>query len=109
MQVFPWKERSAALDGVALCVNATSLGMDGQPPLDLNLSPLPKDAVVNDLVYSPLTTDLLAAATARGNIVVDGLGMLLHQARPGFEAWFGISPEITSALRFDVAGNLVSC
>jgi len=101
-----WDARHSALEGAVLLVNTTSLGMDGQPPLDLDLSSLPASAVVNDLVYSPLTTDLLAAATARGNGAVDGLGMLLHQARPGFEAWFGVVPEVTDALRDYVAGDL---
>ena len=102
----PWETRAGALDSAALLVNTTSLGMDGQPPLDLDLSLLPPDAVVNDLVYSPLITDLLAAAAARGNITVDGLGMLLHQGRPGFEAWFGVAPEVTDELRVFVTGDL---
>ena len=72
-----------------LLVNSTTLGMTGQPPLDLALDQLPRQAVVNDIVYVPLETPLLAAARARGNAAVDGLGMLLHQARPGFAAWFG--------------------
>jgi shikimate dehydrogenase len=73
--------------------------MAGQPPLDLDIGGLPPDALVTDIVYTPLTTPLLEAARARGNPLVDGLGMLLHQARPGFEAWFGICPEVTPALR----------
>ena len=103
-----WDTRHGVLDGATLVVNSTSLGMDGQPPLDLDLSSLPKSAVVNDLVYVPLTTDLLAAAQARGNATVDGLGMLLHQARPGFEAWFGVAPDVTDELRAHVAGDLAS-
>lgn len=95
----PWQERSAALAGAALLVNTTSLGMVGQPPLALALDELPADAVVNDIVYSPLETPLLAAASARGNSVVDGLGMLFHQARPGFSAWFDRSPDVTPELR----------
>lgn len=87
------------LAGAALLVNATTLGMAGQPPLDLDLSKLPTSAVVTDIVYTPLITPLLAAAQARGNVVVDGLGMLLHQAVPGFEAWFGVRPEVTADLR----------
>jgi shikimate dehydrogenase len=87
------------LAGAALLVNSTSLGMTGQPPLDLALDRLPEQAVVNDLVYAPLETALLAAARSRGNPVADGIGMLLHQARPGFHAWFGIMPDITPALR----------
>lgn len=87
------------LDGAALLVNTTSLGMAGQPPLDIDLSALPKHAVVNDIVYTPLTTGLLAQAAARGNPVVDGLGMLLWQAVRGFSQWFGQQPHVTAALR----------
>ncbi len=95
----PWEARGAALRDLALLANTTSLGMTGQPPLDLDLDPLPTGAVVTDIVYAPLETDLLARARARGNPAVDGLGMLLHQARPGFEAWFGVAPEVTAELR----------
>lgn len=91
-----WKEACA---GAALLVNTTSLGMKGQPPLEIDLAALPRDALVTDIVYTPLETSLLAEARARGNAVVDGLGMLLHQARPGFEAWFGVAPQVTPALR----------
>ena len=94
-----WNKRAAALAGAALLVNATSLGMTGNPPLDLDLDALPKSATVNDMVYAPLETPLLKAAKARGNRAVDGLGMLLHQARPGFKLWFGVMPEVTPALR----------
>lgn len=83
--------------GVA--VNTTSLGMTGQPPLDLDLGVLADDAVVADIVYSPLLTPFLAAAAARGLACVDGLGMLLHQGGIGFEAWFGVRPEVDDALR----------
>jgi shikimate dehydrogenase len=99
VRVIAWHERAQSLAGAALLVNATSLGMEGQPPLELPLDPLPSDAVVNDIVYVPLETSLLAAARARGNPVVDGLDMLLHQARPGFAAWFGVEPKVTPALR----------
>jgi shikimate dehydrogenase len=99
IEVVPWEQRDAALLGVALLVNATSLGMVGQPALELDLTLLPPAAIVADIVYAPLTTPLLAAAAARGNAVVDGLGMLLHQARPAFAAWFGYDPEVTDALR----------
>ncbi len=95
----PWHEREGALDGAALVVNTTTLGMTGAPPLDLDLGLLPREALVTDIVYSTLETPLLAAAAARGNAVVDGLGMLLHQARPGFAAWFGVEPEVTPELR----------
>lgn len=93
-----WSELETVLDGIDLLVNTTSLGMAGQPSLDLDLRDLPEGAVVNDLVYVPLETPLLAAAKARHR-PVDGLGMLLHQARPGFEAWFGRAPEVDDALR----------
>jgi shikimate dehydrogenase len=94
------------LEGAALLVNATSLGMQGQPGLEIDLAPLPVHAVVADIVYVPLETKLLAAARARGLAAVDGLGMLLHQARPGFAAWFGILPEVTAELRAFVAGDI---
>lgn len=103
-----WEKREALLEGAALLVNTTQLGMTGQPPLEIDLAALPVDAVVDDIVYVPLETPLLAQARARGNQVVDGLGMLLHQARPGFAAWFGTEPEVTPALRdfvfADIAG-----
>ncbi|MQX37008.1 shikimate dehydrogenase [Roseospira navarrensis] len=95
----PLSESSRAMMDAGLLVNTTSLGMAGQPPLDVDLEPLPTDALVTDLVYAPLETPLLAMARGRGNPVVDGLGMLLHQARPGFEAWFGVAPEVTDDLR----------
>ena len=104
--VVDWKDRERALAGVGLLVNATSLGMIGKEPLDLDLAGLPADAVVADIVYSPLQTELLAAARARGNRTVDGLGMLLYQAVPGFERWFGVRPEVTPALRAHVAATL---
>ena len=94
-----WADRSQALDGAALLVNTTLLGQTGQPPLDLDLSALPVRAVVYDIVYVPLETNLLATARARGNGVVDGLGMLLWQAAPGFAAWFGVQPQVTPELR----------
>ena len=93
-----WTERAEALGDAALLVNTTSQGMTGEPPLDLPLDRLPLAAIVNDIVYTPLETPLLAAARRRGNPVVDGLGMLLHQARPGFAAWFGVEPEVTAEL-----------
>jgi shikimate dehydrogenase len=99
VRVLDWPERGRSLSEAGLLVNATSLGMTGQPPLELDLAGLPMTALVNDIVYAPLETPLLAQARARGNVVVDGLGMLLHQARPGFEAWFGVEPEVTPELR----------
>jgi shikimate dehydrogenase len=95
----PWENRHTALDGAAMLVNATSQGMAGEGPLDLALDRLPNAALVSDIVYVPRETPLLAAARRRGNRTVGGLGMLLHQARLAFHAWFGISPEITAELR----------
>jgi shikimate dehydrogenase len=99
ISVYEWKDRSDTLLGASLLVNSTTLGMTGQDALKIGLDALPPNAIVNDIVYAPLETKLLARARARGNPVVDGLGMLLHQARPGFEAWFGVQPEVTDALR----------
>ena len=96
---------SSALEGAALLVNATTLGMQGQPALDLDLRTLPSAAVVSDIVYVPLRTPLLIAAAARGHRTADGLGMLLHQARPGFAAWFGVTPTVTERLRAVVMGR----
>ncbi len=93
-----------ALENASLLVNATSLGMTGEPPLSIDLAALPKEAWVADAVYTPLMTGLLRQASARGNRIVDGLGMLLHQARPAFAAWFGVEPEVTEALRRHVMG-----
>jgi len=99
VRLVDWADREAALAGAALLVNSTTLGMTGQASLDLDLAQLPRQAVVYDIVYVPLETPLLAAARARGHATVDGLGMLLHQARPGFAAWFGHEPEVDAALR----------
>ena len=108
ISVHDWADRHALLADAALLVNTTQLGLAGQPPLELDLTALPKEAVVDDIVYVPLETPLLAAARKRGNRVVDGLGMLLHQARPGFAAWFKVEPEVTPAFRDfvldDIAG-----
>lgn len=87
------------LADAALLVNSTSLGMTGQPPLRIDLSTLPQAAIVNDIVYDPIETALLRDAANQGNRVVDGIGMLLHQGRPGFQAWFGVDPEVTPELR----------
>ena len=102
----PWEERVAALEGCGLLVNTTQLGQVGKPALDLDLSGLSVAAVVYDLVYAPLETELLRAARTRGNAAVDGLGMLIHQARPGFAAWFGAEAEATAALRRFAADGL---
>lgn len=106
--VHAWSETGTALVDAGLLVNTTSLGMSGEPPLDLDLGPLPRRAVVVDIVYVPLETPLLAAARVRGNFVVDGLDMLLHQGRPGFEAWFGQAVTVTPELRAAVAADLIA-
>ena len=102
----PWAERTTALEGVSLLVNATTLGMHGQPSLDLDLDLLPRSAVVTDIVYTPLKTALLHDAETRGNRIVDGLSMLLHQARPGLAAYFDCEPEVTTALREHVMNQI---
>jgi len=104
--VVAWPDRAKALADAALLANATSLGMKGEKSLDLDLKPLPRDAIVTDIVYAPLETPLLKAAAARGHRTVDGLGMLLHQARPGFHCWFGVEPKVTAALREFVLNGL---
>ncbi|HSC22536.1 MAG TPA: shikimate dehydrogenase [Casimicrobiaceae bacterium] len=96
--VVDWAQRNEAQDGVALLVNATNQGMTGKPPLDVTLDALPREASVADVIYVPRETPLLAAARARGNRTVNGLGMLLNQARPAFDAWYGVMPEITPEL-----------
>ena len=106
LRALPWEEREAALEGCGLLVNTTQLGQGGKPALNLDLARLPAGAVVYDLVYAPLETELLRAARARGNVAVDGLGMLIHQARPGFAAWFGAEAEATAALRSFAADGL---
>lgn len=105
VEAIDWEARDEALAGCSLLINTTSLGMTGQLPLTINLTALPKDAVVADLVYNPLETALLADARARGLGTVDGLGMLLHQAVPGFERWFGVRPAVTPELRAHVAAT----
>lgn len=99
IRLWDWARRTEALADAALLVNSTTQGMAGEAALELALDRLPRAAVVNDIVYAPLETPLLAAARQHGNVAVDGLGMLLHQARPGFAAWFGIEPTVTPALR----------
>ncbi|MGR3498939.1 MAG: shikimate dehydrogenase [Limimaricola soesokkakensis] len=99
IRVIDWADAAPALDGAATVVNTTSLGMEGADPFDLDLSALPGSALVTDLVYTPLDTPMLLAARAQGCRTVDGLGMLLHQAVPGFERWFGATPQVTEATR----------
>jgi shikimate dehydrogenase len=94
-----WDELSSLLARTDLLVNATSLGMSGKPPLAIDLAPLRRDAIVYEIVYVPLETALLRAARSRGHRTVDGLGMLLHQAVPGFARWFGVTPTVTAELR----------
>jgi len=108
LQVLDWDRRDAALADHALLINTTSLGMAGQPALTLDLDRRAPDMAVADIVYVPLETPLLAAARARGIPCVGGLGMLLHQAVPGFQAWFGVQPEVDEALRRFVAADLLS-
>ena len=98
VKAFAWSERHAALEGASLLVNTTTQGMQGQPVLDMQLDALPTQALVSDIVYTPLQTDLLLRAAAKGNPTVNGLGMLLHQARPAFASWFGVMPEVTPDL-----------
>ncbi len=98
IKALAWEQRHEALEGCALLVNTTNQGMHGNPALDLALDKLPLTALVSDAIYVPLETPLLAAAKARGNTTVNGLGMLLNQARPAFHAWFGVMPAITPEL-----------
>ena len=102
-----WSELTTVLPAADLLINSTSLGMAGQPPLDIDLSGLKPTAIITDIVYTPLETDLLRQAAARGNPCVDGLGMLLHQAVPGFEKWFGVWPEVTAELRNLVVADIL--
>ncbi|GJD57246.1 shikimate dehydrogenase [Methylobacterium dankookense] len=101
-----WSEIPDLLAETGLLVNTTSLGMVGHPALDVDLTPLPARAAVADIVYAPLETPLLREARARGLAAVDGLGMLLHQAVPGFAAWFGVRPAVTPALRARIEADL---
>lgn len=94
----PWDQRHQALADVALLVNTTSQGMGSNPSLDINLDLLPTTALVSDVVYIPMETPLLKTAKARGNPTAGGLNMLLHQARPAFQKWFGVLPEVTPEL-----------
>lgn len=106
LEALAWDELDHGVAQSRLIVNTTSLGMAGQPPLPTDLGQAPKGAIVSDIVYVPLRTPLLAAAEARGLRTVDGLGMLLHQAVPGFERWFGVKPTVTPALRALIVADL---
>jgi shikimate dehydrogenase len=99
ISVYDWSERHDALAGAAMLINTTDQGMHGKTELDVNLDSLSSEALVCDAIYIPLETRLLAQARQRGNLTVNGLGMLLNQARPAFKAWFGVDPELTTALR----------
>ena len=105
-EVVEWADRARVLDGAALLVNTTVQGMAGHDPLDLDLALLPRSALVSDIVYVPAMTPLLTAARARGNPIAPGLPMLLHQAVPAFEAWFGVRPSVTPELRALVQATL---
>jgi shikimate dehydrogenase len=97
--VVDWAEAESSIEGAALVVNTTSMGMEGGPPLSLTLDALSQDALVTDAVYAPLDTPFLKLARTKGAETVDGLGMLLHQGVPGFERWFGKRPEVDDAVR----------
>ena len=99
VKAFDWSERNSGASGAALLVNTTPLGMAHSESLDMDVRALDRNCVVADIVYVPLETPLLAAARRQGLVTVDGLGMLLHQAVPGFERWFGVRPEVTDELR----------
>ena len=104
--VVPWEQRHDAVEGVAMLVNATSQGMIGEAALDLRLDKLPATALINDIIYNPRETPLIVAARMRGNRTVTGLGMLLHQGIPAWQAWFGISPKVTAELRARIEATL---
>jgi shikimate dehydrogenase len=104
IRIFDWDDALVLKDAVLL-VNATSLGLTGQSPLEFKLDHLPADAWVNDMVYVPMMTGLLKRARERDNKIIDGLGMLLYQARPAFAAFFGVDPEVTDELRSYVLGD----
>lgn len=102
-----WSDAAACVGEAGLIVNTTALGMQGQPALDLDLSALKPGTIVDDIVYVPLQTPLLAEAQRRGGIAVDGLGMLLHQAVPGFARWFGLTPQVTPELRSLIEADIL--
>lgn len=106
IRAIAWEERIAAAEDCALLVNTTSQGMAGEAALDMPLDGLNARALVSDIIYIPKETPLLATARARGNPVSNGLGMLLHQARPAFRDWFGVMPEVTAALRAQIEATL---
>jgi len=99
VQVVPWAERHEATRDVRLLVNTTNQGMVGEAPLDVSLENLPHDARVADIIYTPLDSPLIRAARLRGHHTANGLGMLLHQARPAWQLWFGLDPLISDEIR----------
>ncbi len=101
-----WEDRTSALAGCAMAVNATSQGMQGMEPLDIDLNELPRDALAADIIYIPKETPFLRAARERGNRTVNGLGMLLHQGRPAWKLWFGVDVEVTKELRAKLEATL---
>lgn len=107
LEAADWAQRNDLVGQADLIVNTTALGMHGQPPLDLDLARLRPGTIVDDIVYVPLTTPLLRDAQRRGGIPVDGLGMLLHQAAPGFARWFGVTPLVTPALRARLEADIL--
>ena len=108
VKVYGWEQRESASRGASVLVNTTPVGMKGRgsPDLGIGFSGFDPRCVVCDIVYVPLETEMLAAARARGLRTVDGLGMLLHQAVPGFEKWFGVRPEVTQELRALVVADI---
>ena len=104
IKVVPWEKRHEALEGAGLLVNTTALGMTGKEALEIDLAALPTEATVNDIVYAPLMTELLRQAEHRGHQTVTGIGMLIHQARPAFEKWFGVLPDVSADLEKKVLG-----
>jgi shikimate dehydrogenase len=106
LEALPWSDLARAVGAARLIVNTTSQGMTGQRPLAIDLAAAPDGAIVADIVYVPMRTPLLAAAEARGLRIVDGLGMLLHQAVPGFARWFGVTPLVTPELHDIVAADI---
>lgn len=102
MRPIDWEQRGDVLLTASLLVNTTSSGMSGKDPLEIDLSLLPVESIVSDIVYAPLMTDLLLAAKTRGNPIVTGIGMLLHQARLAFETWHGVLPDVDAELEKEV-------
>ena len=105
IRVLEWDKYPSCLKDISVLVNATSLGMEGQPNLVIDLSQLPLTTRVHDIVYAPLETNLIASARRRGNTIIDGIGMLLHQGSQAFEAWFGFRPAVTNEIRQYVLGG----